>query len=195
MFGRGSGGDADCNIVIIEGEDLQLVGDWKIKTGDSDASGRAYIVWEGLDPEENNRSPDDIITTSIQITVAGTYRFKWRMRQPDGVESDKANDTWLSFPNATRFGPLDDDAESWGSRFIKVYGNANDGHFEYSGRSEATHGVYSEVGVDFAEPGTYEMKIAGRSHGHEIDQIILYARSLDVADAANGCEQNGVDVK
>ena len=43
-----------------------------------------------------------IISTGIDITTPGTYSFKWLMRQPSGVESDKGNDSWLYFPDEVR---------------------------------------------------------------------------------------------
>lgn len=175
-------------VVVIEGEDLDLVGDWNTHK-DSAASGGKYIAWEGLDGNtELSRDPADTITAAVDITVPGTYRFKWKMRQPDGVESDQANDSWLDFPDAARFGPEKfDSAEdaSYGG-FVKVYGNADGDAFEYSGRADVDH-VRTEVAVEFKEPGRYAMEIAGRSHGHQIDQIILFGDSLDVEDAANGC--------
>ena len=176
--------DDGCKIVIIEAEDLALTGAWRVKE-DSDASGGKYIVWEGLSASQNNGSPNngDIISTKIDIPSAGTYAFKWRMRQPSGVESDKANDSWLYFPDATRFGPKGTN-NSYG-RFIKVYGNAQ-GDFRYAGTADVNHN-FSQVAIEFAQAGRYTMEIAGRSHGHQIDQMILFDQSLDVIDAVDGC--------
>ena len=173
-------------VVIVEAEDLPVTGDWKV-VNDADASGGQYIVWEGLSEGRNNGSADDgdIISTSIDITTPGTYSFKWLMRQPSGVESDKGNDSWLYFPDATRFGPKDTNG-SYGT-FIKVYGNAANGDFVYSGTADVNH-AHTQIAVEFAQAGTYTMEIAGRSHGHEIDQIILFGESLSVNAAAAGCE-------
>lgn len=174
-------------VVIVEGEDLPLVGAWSTYE-DPAASGGEYIVWEGLkDNKSNNQSPEDIITATIQITIPGTYSFKWKMRQPDEdeVPSDRANDTWLYFPDATRFGPANKDTDY--AEFVKVYGNAQEGKFEYDSRAEEADHDKSEIAVEFAELGEYTMQIAGRSHGHEIDQIILFGDTLEVDFAAGGC--------
>ena len=178
--------DDACNVVLIEAEDLDLVGDWW-SIDDPAASGGKYIVWEGLNGNTQiSKTPVDVITVPIHITVAGIYRFKWKMRQPEGVESDQANDSWLDFPDAARFGPVDRSAAGYGG-FVKVYGNAFDGDFEFSGTADVDH-VRTEVAVDFKETGWYTMEIAGRSHGHQIDQIILFQESLNVEDAAHGCK-------
>eukprot|EP00903_Cladosiphon_okamuranus_P020895 g19188.t1 len=174
----------ECKIVIIEAEDLPVWGDWEV-VSDPAASGGKYIVWEGLSEEKNNQSADDgnIISTTIYIPAAGTYYFRWLMRQPSGVESDKANDSWLYFPDATRFGPKDTN-DSYGN-FVKVYGRAR-GEFAYSGTADVGHSR-TQIEIEFAQAGEYTMKIAGRSHGHEIDQIILFDESLSITEAAAGC--------
>ena len=108
------------------------------------------------------------------------------MRQPSsGIRSDQANDSWLDFPDADRFGPLHEDT-NYPEGFIKVFGNAQDGEFEYTGRADIDH-RRTEVAVEFSQPGTYEMQIAGRSHGQELDQIILFGEDLDAEFAASGC--------
>ena len=175
----------DCMAVIIEAEDLVISGAWKV-VDDSAASGGKYIVWEGLSSEGVNSDPEtgDIITTAIDITTPGTYSFKWLMRQPSDVASNHGNDSWLYFSDATRFGPQGT-SDSYGA-FIKVFGNAADGDFEYKGTA-GVDGVKTQVAVEFATAGQYTMQIAGRSHGHEIDQIILFGEGLTVDDAASGC--------
>lgn len=172
--------------VVIEAEDLPVTGDWSV-VDDSDASGGKYIVWEGLSEGQNSRDAEDgdIVSAVIDITTPGTYRFKWRMRQPSGVESDKGNDSWLNFPDVTRFGPVDSEAEYGG--FVKVYGRATEGAFEYSGTAEEENHGHTQIAVEFERAGEYTMEIAGRSHGHQVDQIVLFAEALDVEDAAAGC--------
>jgi len=120
----------------------------------------------------------------INIPAAGTYSFKWRMRQPPNVMSDRGNDSWLYFPDAARFGP-EGTSGSYGG-FIKVFGNAVD-EFKYSGTADVNH-AKTQVAIEFDSPGEYEMQIAGRSHGHQIDQIMLYSDTLSVNEAAEGCK-------
>ena len=176
-----------CSVVTIEAETLALTGDWSVLS-DSRASGGQYITWEGLSAERNNGSPDDVISTDITIGRAGSYRFTWAMRQPDGVESDKANDSWLNFPDADRFGPTG--GGSYGG-FIKVFGNAKT-NFGYAARADVNH-QKSTIAIDFDRPGTYTLQIAGRSHGHQIDRIVIHHQSVSQADAIagrdTGCDQ------
>jgi hypothetical protein len=110
------------------------------------------------------------------------------MRQPDGVESDKANDSWLNFPDAARFGPAGGGNYPG---FIKVFGNSK-GDFSYSGTADVNH-KKSTIAIQFDQAGTYKMEIAGRSHGHQIDRIVLHHESIDKATAVaapnGGCDE------
>ncbi len=170
----------DCGVVVIEAESLNLTGDWKVAQA-SNASGGSYITWEGLSFERNNSSPDDIITTEIAISRPGSYRFTWAMRQPSDVESDKANDSWLNFPDADRFGPTGGGSYSG---FIKVFGNSKN-NFAYKGTADVNH-AKSAIAIEFDEAGTYTMQIAGRSHGHQIDRIVVHHSSISQSDAVAG---------
>ncbi|CAM9648942.1 unnamed protein product, partial [Ectocarpus fasciculatus] len=176
-----------CMVVRMEAEDLPVLGDWRI-VNDGDASGGKYITWEGLSEAQNNQDPadGDIMSASIQIPTAGTYSFKWLMRQPEGVESDKGNDAWLNFPDAKRYGPAGTQ-EAYGT-FIKVYGRATNGEFEYSGTGEDSHG-HTQIAIEFEEAGEYAMEISGRSHGLQIDQILVFGEDLSVDEAVanTGC--------
>ncbi|CAN0553925.1 unnamed protein product, partial [Ectocarpus sp. 12 AP-2014] len=176
-----------CMVVRMEAEDLPVLGDWRV-VNDADASGGKYITWEGLSEGQNNGDPadGDIMSASIQVPTAGTYSFKWLMRQPDGFESDKGNDAWLNFPDAKRYGPAGTQ-QSYGT-FIKVYGRATDGGFEYSGTGEDSHG-HTQIAIEFEEAGEYAMEISGRSHGLQIDQILVFGEDLSVDEAVanTGC--------
>lgn len=175
-------------VVRMEAEDVPVLGDWRV-VNDADASGGKYITWEGLSEGQNNGDPadGDIMSASIQVPTVDTYEFKWLMRQPDGVESDKGNDAWLNFPDAKRYGPAGTQ-ESYGT-FIKVYGRATNGDFEYSGTGEDSHG-HTQIAIEFEEAGEYAMEISGRSHGLQIDQILAFGEDLSVDEAVanTGCE-------
>ncbi len=169
-----------CAVIALEAEDLPLSGAWQVQS-DAGASGGAYITWLGLSPEQNNNEPDDVITVPLEITEVGSYRFTWAMRQPDDVAGDKANDSWLNFPDAARFGSTGGD--SYGG-FVKVYGNGK-GSFAYGATADQGE-QKSELAIDFSAPGTYTMQLAGRSHGHQIDRVVLYRDSVSQEEAIQG---------
>jgi hypothetical protein len=166
--------------VTIEAEALQIVGAWS-RRDDGSASGGTYVEWEGLSREANNGAPADVINTTFNISSPGTYRFIWAMRQPGDVASDKANDSWLNFPDADRFGPVS--GGTYGG-FVKIFGNSKDG-FGWSAKADHNH-VKSDVAIEFGSAGQYTMQIGGRSHGHQIDKIVIYRDSISQADAIAG---------
>ena len=169
-----------CSVVALEAESLPLMGAWQV-ADDGAASGGKYITWTGLSREANNWEPADVVNVALEIQEAGSYRFTWAMRQPDDVAGDKANDSWLNFPDAARFGPVG--GGSYGG-FVKVFGNAKGG-FNYQATADQDH-QKSEMAIEFAEPGTYTMQLAGRSHGHQIDRIVVYRDSLSQEEAVRG---------
>lgn len=71
--------------------------------------------------------------------------------------------------------------------FRYAFGNAANGEFVFAGTADVDH-TKTQIAVEFAQAGQYTIEIAGRSHGHQIDQIILFGESLSVDDAAAGCE-------
>ncbi|MEM9563214.1 MAG: hypothetical protein AAGA93_11375 [Actinomycetota bacterium] len=168
------------NCIVLEAESLDLVGDW-IRRSDTGASGGAYITWEGLSRERNNGSPDDVLSTRISVSQAGTYRFVWSMRQPGDVASDKANDSWVNFPDANRFGPTG--GGSYGG-YVKVFGNGK-GNFAWAATADQNH-KKTQLAIEFSRPGTYTFQLAGRSHGHQIDKIVIHHDSVSRSDAING---------
>ncbi len=171
------GNDGEC--VVVVAEDLSLTGAWRLVSDDAAVSG-AYVVWEGLEPGEENDAPADVLTASIEIDTAGTYRFVWSMRQPNDGAGDVANDSWLNFPDADRFGPIEGGSYNG---FVKVYGNSKD---QFTWTATADEGqVKTQIAVHFSQPGTYTMELAGRSHGHQLDSIVLYQDSLSRNDAVN----------
>lgn len=169
-----------CAAIVIEAESLPLRGSWT-EQRDPRASGGSYIEWNGLRAQMNNKAPTDVIAVSFPVSRPGDYVFTWAMRQPDGVARDKANDSWLNFPDAARFGPVG--GGSYGG-FVKVFGKGT-GDFVYKARADVRH-VQTDVGVTFDRAGTYTMQLAGRSHGHQIDRIVVRPASMSLRDALSG---------
>lgn len=167
-------------MIIFEAEALDFGGDWTVKN-DTAASGEEYIVWEADEVRNTNPKNGDIITTYFEITTPGTYSFKWRMRQPSDVNDAEENDSWLNFPDAERFGPADTNDEYGG--YVNAFGTA-DGDFKYTGMAYTAKFRSTQIAIDFDVAKRYKMKIAGRSSGHQIDQIILFENTINVVDAA-----------
>lgn len=172
-------------MIIFEAEALDFGGDWTVKN-DTAASGEEYIVWEADEVSNPDPKDGDIIETSFTITTPGTYSFKWRMRQPSDVKKNTdENDSWLNFPDAERFGPAGTE-ESYGG-FVNAFGTA-DGEFKYTGMAYTKTFGSTQIAIDFEVAKDYTMKIAGRSSGHQIDQIILFENTMNVVDAADVCQ-------
>ena len=109
------------------------------------------------------------------------------MRQPSDVAGDKANDSWLNFPDAQRFGPVN--GGTYGG-FVKVFGNGK-GDFAWAAKADQ-HELKSEVAIEFGSAGQYTMQLGGRSHGHQIDKIVIYRDSISRNDAiASRCAGSG----
>ncbi|MEM9131771.1 MAG: hypothetical protein AAF962_09670 [Actinomycetota bacterium] len=166
---------ADCAVIAFEAEAFDPIGAWSVQTA-PDASGGAYLIWEGLNPGGNTRTPTDVMRLRFTVTTPGTYRFSWSMQQlPASVPGDRANDSWVNFPDADRFGPIGGGTYPG---LIKVYGNSKNA-FRYGATAESNH-KHSRIGVRFDRAGTYTMELGGRSHGHALDRIVLYEQSLSV---------------
>ena len=170
----------DPGCVSIELEDFELTGSWRLGY-DSRVSGGAFATWEGLGPEAQNAAPADLIELEFTIDTPDTYRFVWAMRQPIEVGDSSADSSWVNIPDAARFGPID--GGSYGG-FVPVSGRAK-GEFDWSATADVD-GSRSDVGVVFDRPGTYTLQLAGRSHGHELDRILLFPDSLSSDEAVNG---------
>lgn len=168
---------ADSGCVSIEIEDFELAGSWRLGY-DSRVSGGTFVTWEGLAPEAENTVPVDVIELPFTIDTPGTYRFVWAMRQPFEFGDESADSSWVNVPDAARFGSID--GGSYGG-FVPIFGRAR-GEFDWSATADVD-GAQSEVSIVFDAAGVYTMQLAGRSHGHEIDRIVLFHDGLD-RDAA-----------
>lgn len=166
-----------CGVVSIETELLDLTGDWK-SINDQMASGGRYITWRGLETGKHADKPQDVLNIQFAIEKPGLYRFTWSMRQPEGARTAHADESWINFPDANRFGPV---AGGNYNRFIRVEGRAAD-EFDFSATGY-WNGAETDIGVMFNKPGYYTMQLGGRAHEHQIDRVLLHHRSIKQADA------------
>ncbi|RED95981.1 Ig-like domain-containing protein [Marinoscillum furvescens] len=160
-------------LLVFEAERIALKGDWKLGTDEEHASGGKYIYYDGPNNYQN-QAAKNTLSYSFKINTPGSYTFKWFVRQNEEergkVEgkqgTDLSNDAWIRFSDGIGY---------WGSTqitdFIKFYGRSDPG-FWLHGIGEKDH-KHNWVNVKITEPGTYTMEIAGRSHGYQIDKIVM----------------------
>lgn len=164
-------------LLVFEAERIELKGDWKLGVDEENASGGKYIYYDGPNNYQN-QDAKNTLSYSFKINTAGSYTFKWFVRQNEEergkVEgqqgTDLSNDAWIRFLDGIGyFGGTQT------SNFIKFYGRSDPG-FWLHGVGEFDH-KHNWVNVKITEPGTYTMEIAGRSHGYQIDKIVM-AKSI-----------------
>ncbi len=154
-------------LLSIEAENASLKGSWK-KIKDSSASNGAYIVYNG--PNQYPAAlPEETAVLKFEVKEAGTYTVKWYMRQPEGQQgTDLGNDVWLDFSDAVQL--AGNTVLTGGHKFVLRSGK----NFNYGGALDI-HGIgASWLHVRFDKPGTYTIKMSGRSANLEIDRFILY---------------------
>ncbi|WP_298534464.1 T9SS type A sorting domain-containing protein [uncultured Algibacter sp.] len=162
-------------LLVFEAERFNLQGAWKIGNDAAKASSGKYIYYDGPNSYQNVNSANNISYT-FKINNPGTYTFKWTMRQPPEEQgSDLGNDAWFYFSN--------DIARGNGGvvlkQFYKYVGRSDD-DFTLNGAAEISHESHG-VSVVFPEAGDYTLNLSGRSHGFQLDRIILF-KDRNLAD-------------
>ncbi|WP_282039873.1 T9SS type A sorting domain-containing protein [Saccharicrinis aurantiacus] len=160
-------------LLVFEAERIELKGDWKLGTDDANASGGKYIYYDGPNNYQA-QNPANTLSYSFDINTPGTYTFKWFVRQNEEergkVEgqqgTDLSNDAWIKFSDGIGYFGEDQVTD-----FIKFYGRSDPG-FWLHGVGEYNHS-HKWVNVKIPAAGTYTMEIAGRSHGYQIDKIVM----------------------
>ena len=160
-------------LLVFEAERIELKGDWKLGTDEAYASGGQYIYYDGPNSYQSQNA-SNIISYSFTINTPGTYTVKWFGRQNEEergkVEgqqgTDLSNDVWLKFPDGIAY---------WGTEqttsWFKFYGRSDPG-FWMHGIGEINH-AHNWVNIKVEQAGTYTMEICGRSHGYQIDKIVM----------------------
>ncbi|WP_020533547.1 Ig-like domain-containing protein [Flexithrix dorotheae] len=190
-------------LLIIEGEEATLTGDWKFKSDLSGYTGQGYIEWDG--PNYFDKPVSDILTFNITINKTGTYKFQWHSRIAKGNLPSENNDTWFKVENAKMFAEEDGaivypkDGYNAPSGAATSY-NSVDGWFSvyhgivnaWSWRSYVISPLYAtfQIFVEFDKPGEYELQIAPRSNGHAIDRLILFHPESVLGDVARDLSNN-----
>lgn len=163
-------------LLSFEAENFKLKGAWKT-VGDATVSDGRYIVYNG---QNNYNSPDlaHEISYNFQINSPGTYTVKWFMRQPMEADGDKSNDVWIYFDGNYGFA-----GEHRLEHYEKYYGRSKE-VFGLNGIAEVHDVGHKWLSVKFPKPGTYTIKLSGRSEFLQIDRFILFkGMTLEEAEA------------
>lgn len=159
--------------VVFEAEQCALKGQWKLGTDAEKASGGKYIYFDGPNSYKQVNK-DNVISYSFKIEEPGNYTVKWTMRQPEGERgTDKGNDVWIYFPDNIGYG-----GKQQLTHFEKFYGRSSD-DFTLNGVAEVHELGHKWLTAKFPAAGEYTLSMGGRSHGLQIDRIILF-KGMDI---------------
>ncbi len=210
VTGSGNGG-GNCNaayeekngLVIIETENLSVPGNWKKKTAIPGFTGGGYIEWTG--PDHFNDPGNGVINTKIKINTAGRYKFLWRSKVGEGDSPTEANDTWLKFPDASKFygqkgservypkgsGQTPNPEGASGEGYLKVYST---GTTNWTWATKTSDNDPHDIFVEFDSPGVYTMLLSGRSKHHFVDRVTLNRTSANATNLSleeTTCDNGG----
>lgn len=171
-------------LVILEAENLNVTSLWSIQNSVAGYTDYGYIVWLGSD---NFGTPGiGTIEQQIKINTPGTYGFQWHCKVGHGTDPTESNDTWLRFPDATKFYATRSAGDSVYPHGICTNncpeGAGKDGWFKvfssgtvdwtWTDMTSDNQGYHIQVHFDTA--GVYTMQFSGRSRNHMIDRIVLH---------------------
>ncbi|TNJ46397.1 hypothetical protein KFZ70_13255 [Tamlana fucoidanivorans] len=153
-------------LLVFEAERFNIKGKWKLGFHSSASSGK-FIYYDGANAYEK---PDvkNKISYTFKINTPGNYTVKWVMRQPkDERGTDKGNDAYVY---------LSDDIGFAGShnltQYEKFYGRSQN-DFVLNGVAEVKTD-HKWLTAKFKKPGEYTINLIGRSHGLQIDRIVMF---------------------
>ncbi len=187
------------SILLVEFENAEFEGDWRLINDISNATGQGYMLWEG---DNSFGTPGNgLATYRIKINNPGVYRFIWRSAVKEGDNPTEGNDSWLRFndaddffgeksngsivyPKGTGKTPNPEGASSDG--WFKIYRSGNPLDFKWQSRTSDNDA--HDVFVQFNTAGTYTMEVSGRSKGHAIDKFILFERDVFIESEATDFE-------
>lgn len=175
---RPSSNEEKDGLLVMEAEETQLKGQWKLGKDADKASAGKYIFYDG----PNSYKEADLtnqVSYTFKIDNPGNYTVKWMMRQPEGERgTDKGNDVWIY---------LSDDVgyvkNQKLTHYEKFYSRSGD-DFVLHGVAEVHDLGHSWLTAKFPSPGEYTLNIVGRSHGLQIDRIVLFA-GMNMDDVKN----------
>ena len=196
--GAGTGAYQENNgLVVIEMENLTYGANWTEETTEPGYTGSGYL-FNSVD--SFNTPGVGTISTQVEITTPGVYRFQWYNNIgiiAPSVPSTEHNDAWLRFNDANDFygaknvdgsggivypkglGKTPEVEGASADGWLKVYTNTLDWSWSTKTSDNDAHWVF----VEFDNAGTYTMEISSRSNGHLIDRVALHLVSQNYDEA------------
>lgn len=162
-------------LVIFEAESATLKGQWKLGKDADRASGGKFIYFDGPNSYKEVNM-DNHISYIFRINNPGNYTVKWTMRQPEGERgTDKGNDAYVYVSDDLGY------AKNQKMTHYEKFHSRSGDDFVLHGVAEV-HGLgHSWLTAKFPSPGEYTLNIVGRSHGLQIDRIVLFT-AMDMDD-------------
>ena len=155
-------------LLVFEAEQMELKGQWKLGEDKAKASGGKYIYFDGPNAYKEVNM-DNHLSYTFTITDPGDYTVKWMMRQPEGERgTDKGNDAYLYFSGDVAYVK-----DKKMTHYEKFYSRSSD-DFVLHGVAEVHDLGHGWMTAKFPAAGEYTLNIVGRSHGLQIDRLILF---------------------
>ena len=153
-------------VVMMEAESTAATGDWGTETALAGFSGSGYHIWNGTDSFDVSTAGRGTLTYRFRIEEAGNYQMIWRSRIGIGDNASEHNDSWVRFPTGQNVA-----GEQALNGWTKVFMNQTNVWFW---RSSTVDFVGRPI-RQFFTAGEHTLQISGRSSGHAIDRIAMYA--------------------
>ena len=158
-FAQGGAFLENNGLVVVEGESIDISGDWVVESSDAGFTGSGYIRWDG--PDFFGTPGNGTIAIPFKVNTAGNYYVKLRMSHLGAPAGDQWNDCWMKMnDNGT---------------FVKAVHPST-----YIGDGFTFHTTLEPSGGVFESPlynipaGENTLYLSGRSYNLRIDRIHIY---------------------
>lgn len=159
-------------LLVVEAEDLLPSPGWELRQDASGHTGEGYIAWTL--PRQGRPAGEGVLRLGFRITTPGNYQFLWRTRLPDpssrpDTRDPDGNDTWVRFLSGADVPGHATMGGEW--RKVALFDHP-------TGWSWSTHADPGKPHPDTPvcrrlEAGIHVLELSGRSHGHQLDRLVL----------------------
>lgn len=169
------------DMIVIEAESTAPVGDWVLASGLTNASGDAYLRWDGPNHYEGATGP--ALSYEIDLPTNGRYVVALRTQRVKAgrdIRDDLENDLWIR--TSHDFPPGVGETRNW----VKIFLNHDWDEWGWASCLDMAHYTGIRPIVEFEFPaGKSRIEIAGRSEGVHFDQLVMIPIETTPADAVN----------